>query len=179
MPSGSGHRALREEKEWHSRSTSRPHRVAGSSRSPTSRRSRVRIRRSRCWPLCTRRAGATTTAASPRATRAAATSAQYRIIDFKRKKDGVPAKVATIEYDPNRSARIALLHYADGEKRYILAARASLPSVTPSPPAPARTSSRATASLWPTSRPVPSCTRSSCSRARERRWPVPRARRSS
>jgi large subunit ribosomal protein L2 len=45
---------------------------------------------------------------------------QYRIIDFKRKKDGVPAKVATIEYDPNRSARIALLHYADGEKRYIL-----------------------------------------------------------
>ncbi len=46
---------------------------------------------------------------------------QYRIIDFKRNKDGVPAKVAAIEYDPNRSARIALLHYADGEKRYILA----------------------------------------------------------
>lgn len=46
---------------------------------------------------------------------------RYRIIDFKRDKDGVPAKVATIEYDPNRSARIALLHYADGEKRYILA----------------------------------------------------------
>lgn len=45
----------------------------------------------------------------------------YRIIDFKRDKDGVPAKVAAIEYDPNRSARIALLHYADGEKRYILA----------------------------------------------------------
>ncbi|MDD3696105.1 MAG: 50S ribosomal protein L2 [Lentisphaeria bacterium] len=45
----------------------------------------------------------------------------YRIIDFKRSKDGVPAKVAHIEYDPNRSARIALLHYADGEKRYILA----------------------------------------------------------
>lgn len=45
----------------------------------------------------------------------------YRIIDFKRDKDDVPAKVATIEYDPNRSARIALLHYADGEKRYILA----------------------------------------------------------
>ncbi len=45
----------------------------------------------------------------------------YRIIDFKRNKDGVPAKVATIEYDPNRSARIALLHYVDGEKRYILA----------------------------------------------------------
>jgi large subunit ribosomal protein L2 len=45
----------------------------------------------------------------------------YRIIDFKRNKDGVPAKVASIQYDPNRSARIALLHYADGEKRYILA----------------------------------------------------------
>jgi large subunit ribosomal protein L2 len=45
----------------------------------------------------------------------------YRIIDFKRNKDGIPAKVAAIEYDPNRSARIALLHYVDGEKRYILA----------------------------------------------------------
>lgn len=45
----------------------------------------------------------------------------YRIIDFKRDKIGIPAKVATIEYDPNRSARIALLHYVDGEKRYILA----------------------------------------------------------
>lgn len=49
----------------------------------------------------------------------------YRIIDFKRNKDGVPAKVATIEYDPNRSANIALLHYADGEKRYILAPQGS------------------------------------------------------
>jgi large subunit ribosomal protein L2 len=46
---------------------------------------------------------------------------QYRVIDFKRTKDGVPAKVFSIEYDPNRSARIALLHYADGEKRYIIA----------------------------------------------------------
>jgi len=46
---------------------------------------------------------------------------KYRIIDFKRNKDGIPAKVASIEYDPNRSARIALLHYADGEKRYIIA----------------------------------------------------------
>ncbi|NLF92421.1 MAG: 50S ribosomal protein L2 [Oligosphaeraceae bacterium] len=45
----------------------------------------------------------------------------YRLIDFKRDKDGIPAKVAHIEYDPNRTARIALLHYADGEKRYILA----------------------------------------------------------
>jgi len=49
------------------------------------------------------------------------TRRQYRIIDFKRTKDKIPAKVASIEYDPNRSARIALLHYRDGEKRYILA----------------------------------------------------------
>src|SRR5437016_1052944 len=46
---------------------------------------------------------------------------RYRKIDFKRQKDGVPARVAAIEYDPNRTAYIALLHYADGEKRYILA----------------------------------------------------------
>ena len=46
---------------------------------------------------------------------------RYRIVDFKRNKDGVPAKVAAIEYDPNRNARIALLHYYDGEKRYIIA----------------------------------------------------------
>ncbi|MGH9064605.1 MAG: 50S ribosomal protein L2 [Acidimicrobiales bacterium] len=46
---------------------------------------------------------------------------KYRVVDFKRDKDRVPAKVATIEYDPNRNARIALLHYLDGEKRYILA----------------------------------------------------------
>src|SRR5918993_5517513 len=45
----------------------------------------------------------------------------YRKIDFKRRKDDIPAKVAAIEYDPNRSAHIALLHYADGDKRYILA----------------------------------------------------------
>jgi large subunit ribosomal protein L2 len=49
------------------------------------------------------------------------TRRQYRIIDFKRRKDAIPAKVASIEYDPNRSARIALLNYRDGEKRYILA----------------------------------------------------------
>jgi large subunit ribosomal protein L2 len=48
---------------------------------------------------------------------------QYRVIDVKRNKDGVPATVATIEYDPNRTCRIALLHYIDGEKRYILAPR--------------------------------------------------------
>ena len=46
---------------------------------------------------------------------------KYRVIDFKRDKDGIPARVATIEYDPNRTANIALLHYVDGEKRYIIA----------------------------------------------------------
>ena len=46
---------------------------------------------------------------------------QYRLIDFKRNKDNIPGKVATIEYDPNRSANIALINYADGEKRYIIA----------------------------------------------------------
>src|SRR4029434_8837189 len=46
---------------------------------------------------------------------------KYRDIDFKRDKRGIPAKVAAVEYDPNRTAHIALLHYADGEKRYILA----------------------------------------------------------
>jgi large subunit ribosomal protein L2 len=53
--------------------------------------------------------------------RGGGTKRKYRIIDFKRDKDGVPARVAGIEYDPNRSANIALLHYADGEKRYIIA----------------------------------------------------------
>jgi large subunit ribosomal protein L2 len=53
--------------------------------------------------------------------RGGGTKQKYRIIDFKRDKDGIPAKVSAIEYDPNRSANIALLVYADGEKRYILA----------------------------------------------------------
>jgi len=48
---------------------------------------------------------------------------RYRIIDFKRGKEGIPARVATIEYDPNRSANIALLNYRDGEKRYIIASQ--------------------------------------------------------
>jgi len=55
---------------------------------------------------------------------------KYRLIDFRRDKDGVPAKVATIEYDPNRSANIALLHYVDGEKRYILAPQGVKPGDT-------------------------------------------------
>ncbi len=53
--------------------------------------------------------------------RGGGTKKLYRLIDFKRDKRGIPARVASIEYDPNRSARIALLHYADGEKRYIIA----------------------------------------------------------
>jgi large subunit ribosomal protein L2 len=53
--------------------------------------------------------------------RGGGTKRQFRVIDFRRNKDGIPARVAALEYDPNRSARIALLHYADGEKRYILA----------------------------------------------------------
>src|SRR5437870_593265 len=53
--------------------------------------------------------------------RGAGNKRRYRIVDFRRNKDGVPAKVFSIEYDPNRNARIALLHYADGEKRYIIA----------------------------------------------------------
>jgi large subunit ribosomal protein L2 len=61
---------------------------------------------------------------------------RYRIVDFKRVKDGVPAKVAAIEYDPNRSARIALLHYADGAKSYILApARLAVGATVESGPA--------------------------------------------
>ena len=61
---------------------------------------------------------------------------RYRIVDFKRLKDGVPAKVAAIEYDPNRSARIALLHYADGAKSYILApARLAVGATVESGPA--------------------------------------------
>jgi large subunit ribosomal protein L2 len=55
---------------------------------------------------------------------------RYRRIDFKRRKDGVPARVATIEYDPNRTCFIALLHYADGDKRYILAPQGLAPGAT-------------------------------------------------
>ena len=85
---------------------------------------------------------------------------RYRIIDFKRTKDGVPAKVAAIEYDPNRSARIALLHYADGFK-----ATSSRPPACASArscsPAPTPTSSPATRCRSRTSRPARSCTTSS------------------
>ena len=90
---------------------------------------------------------------------------RYRKIDFKRLKDGVPAKVATIEYDPNRSCYIALLHYADGEKRYILAPAGSR-SATRSSPGPAPTSPRAARWRCATCRPARSSTTSSSSPAR-------------
>ena len=104
----------------------------------------------------------------------------YRVIDFRRHdKDGVPAKVAHIEYDPNRTARIALLHYADGEKRYILAPGQAVSRATGSRTAPAPTSSRATTCRCATSRSVPRSTPSSCVPAAARRSPAPRALRSS
>jgi large subunit ribosomal protein L2 len=64
---------------------------------------------------------ATTMVASLFAIRVVVTSRHYRVIDFKRNKDGIPAKVERLEYDPNRTANIALLCYADGERRYIIA----------------------------------------------------------
>ena len=101
--------------------SSRPAPGAASSRPPISADSRKKTPRSRCSRSRRSTRAATTTATSPRAIKGGGTRKQYRIIDFKRAKDGIPAKVAAIEYDPNRTARIALLHYRDGEKRYILA----------------------------------------------------------
>ena len=93
----------------------------------------------------------------------------YRIIDFKRNKTGVPAKVAAIEYDPNRSARIALLHYVDGEKRYMLAPVGLKvgDTVVSGPDAPIRIGN---ACRCATSRPGRRFTTSSCIRARAGRW---------
>ena len=79
-------------------------------------------RRSRSSARCTTRAAATTHGRITTRHQGGGHKRAYRVIDFRRHdKDGVPAKVAHIEYDPNRTARIALLHYADGEKRYIIA----------------------------------------------------------
>ena len=84
---------------------------------------------------------------------------RYRRIDFKRRKDGVPAKVAAIEYDPNRTAHIALLHYRDGEKRYILAPqRLTVGMEVASARAPRSRS--ATRCRWAGSRREPWCTTS-------------------
>ena len=98
----------------------------------------------------------------------------YRVIDFRRHdKDGVPAKVAHIEYDPNRTARIALLHYADGEKRYIIAPRGLSAGRPRRERSRAPTSSRATTWRCATSRSVPRSTRSSCVPAAARSSPAP------
>ena len=94
---------------------------AASPPTPTSPRSRRPSPRSRSSRASRSPAGATPTAARPSRHRGGGAKRLYRKIDFKRRKDGIPAKVAAIEYDPNRTAYIALLHYADGEKRYILA----------------------------------------------------------
>ena len=101
---------------------------------------------------------------------------QYRKIDFKRRKDDVPAKVATIEYDPNRSARIALLHYADGAKAYILCPEGLHVGDTRHL---RREGHRHQAgqlhAALRVSRSARSSTPSSSSRARARPWPVPPA----
>ena len=90
----------------------------------------------------------------------------YRKIDFKRTKDGVPAKVAAIEYDPNRTAYIALLHYADGEKRYILAPNRLRVGMTVRVRRRRRHRRRQRAAAGATSRPARSSTTSSCSPGR-------------
>ena len=84
----------------------------------------------------------------------------YRIIDFRRSKRDIAGRVAAIEYDPNRSARIALIHYADGEKRYILAPAGPDRRAPSSAPASVPRSSRATPCRSPTSRWAPPSTTS-------------------
>ena len=105
---------------WESNSTSRRAPADVSRRSPTSRRSPRPSRRSLFWAPKPKKAGRNCYGRITTRHQGGGNKQRYRIIDFKRNKDGVPAKVATIEYDPNRSARIALLHYVDGEKRYII-----------------------------------------------------------
>jgi large subunit ribosomal protein L2 len=84
------------------------------------KKSPKRLRKSLFWYLLKSKAGRNEQGRITVRHRGGGAKRKYRIIDFKRNKDGVPAKVAAIEYDPNRSANIALLHYADGEKRYII-----------------------------------------------------------
>ena len=121
---GPAHRLLRGRVSAHAdrSSTSRPRPAAASRPASTSPRSRKTTPGAALLAPLTKSGGRNNTRPHHRrATAAAATSAATASIDFRRDKDGVPATVAAIEYDPNRSARIALLHYADGEKRYILA----------------------------------------------------------
>ena len=105
----------------------------------------------------------------PLATRGGGHKRKYRIIDFKRNKDGVPAKVAAIEYDPNRTARIALLHYLDGESAtfsllWALALETWLNLARK------RTSSLATLCLWRTSLLEPSFHTSNFNQAKAASW---------
>ena len=100
----------------------------------------------------------------------------YRVVDFRRyDKDGVPAKVAHIEYDPNRTARIALLHYADGEKRYIIAPLGVSQGTAVEAGADAPTSSRATTCRCATSRSARRSTASSSGPVAVPRSPAPPA----
>ena len=102
---------------------------------------------------------------------------RYRIIDFRRRKDGIPATVAAIEYDPNRNAYIALLNYADGEKRYIIQPNGLKVGelVTKSSPVKPPISRSATRSNYRTSQKVPSSTTLNSSQAKALRCAVPLA----
>ena len=100
---------------------------------------------------------------------------KYRVIDFKRDKLDMPATVLTLEYDPNRSAHIALVQYEDGEKRYIHGARWSEGRRHCCFRSPMQTSSPATRCPWRTSPSVPSSTMWSCTPARAPSWPAPPA----
>ena len=118
------HRAVRElrDEPWPSATASPPAPAGASRASPTSPRSpRARPRR-RCSPAA-RTGGRNSEGHKTARHKGGGHKRQYRLVDFKRTKDGVGAKVAAIEYDPNRTCRIALLHYEDGEKAYILAPR--------------------------------------------------------
>ena len=135
--------------------------AAASCRSPRSRRSRRR-RRSRSLTAPIKKTGGRNN--NGRITtrhQGGGHKRRYRVIDFKRRKDGVPAKVAAIEYDPNRSARIALLHYADGAKAYILAPAGLRVGATVESGAERRHQGRATRCRSRTSRPARSSTTSS------------------
>ena len=103
----------------------------------------------------------------------------YRIVDFKRDKDGIPAKVERLEYDPNRSANLALLCYADGERRYIIAPARRRGGRAADERRAKRRSSRATRCRCATSRSARRSTASRCCRARVRRWRARPARRCS
>ncbi len=117
------HRTVRGIAPWPFASASPPARVAGSRRSPTSRRSRRTAPEKSLLAPKSNTGGRNSYGRKTARHKGGGHKQQYRIVDFKRTKDGVPAKVAAVEYDPNRNCRILLLHYVDGEKRYILAPR--------------------------------------------------------